>query len=248
MDNDQSRPLIDIAAGRLREIALEAKDGDLLGSEDDVIAQLGVSRVTVRQAARVLEREGLLRVRRGANGGCFAARPGADMILAMVCGYLNALGLNPGHTGVVGSALWVEALREAASLGTPSAKAMAQDLRERLARINPEADLLEVASFEQESRSAVFKLIHGEYIELIFRINAAFASQQLQGHATADPAVHHEFVRFWLRAKALEIEAIADGDHHMAMMAGRHNRNLWNARRYRDPSMFALAEQSEVIF
>jgi len=50
---------------------LAAKEGALIGSEESLIADLGVSRSTLRQAARLLEREGLLRVKRGINGGYY---------------------------------------------------------------------------------------------------------------------------------------------------------------------------------
>src|ERR1700682_4492824 len=62
------------------EILNHNSDGDewLLGSEDDMIRMLGVSRPTLRQAARMLEQEQLLVVRRGIGGGLFGRRPTAE--------------------------------------------------------------------------------------------------------------------------------------------------------------------------
>ena len=76
----KSRSPIDTAADQLREILLRQQEGEMIGSEDDLVARLGVSRVTVRQAARLLEREGVLRVRRGINGGYFASRPSVELV------------------------------------------------------------------------------------------------------------------------------------------------------------------------
>lgn len=45
--------------------------GDQLPSEGDLSAQLGISKPTLRQALRVLERAGLLAVRQGKGGGIF---------------------------------------------------------------------------------------------------------------------------------------------------------------------------------
>jgi GntR family transcriptional repressor for pyruvate dehydrogenase complex len=104
---------IDAAASQLRSIVLSADEGALLGSEETLISRLGVSRATVRQVARLLEREGLLRVRRGINGGYFAARPDLQTIETTVSAYLEMLHTEPEDVTSIASALWVEVLRRA---------------------------------------------------------------------------------------------------------------------------------------
>ncbi len=49
--------------------------GDQLPSEKDLTEQFGLSRITIRDALRVLESEGLIEIRVGARGGAFVARP-----------------------------------------------------------------------------------------------------------------------------------------------------------------------------
>lgn len=69
------------AADQLAEDIL-AHEGDEdewpLGSEDELMKVLGVGRPTIRQAARLLEQQQLVVVRRGINGGVFGRRPSGD--------------------------------------------------------------------------------------------------------------------------------------------------------------------------
>src|SRR3569623_1918283 len=89
MTRTKNETAIEAAAPRLRSIVLGTPEGTLLGSEEALIKRLDVSRATVRQVARLLEREGLLLVRRGINGGYFAARPDARTIESTVSAYLE---------------------------------------------------------------------------------------------------------------------------------------------------------------
>jgi DNA-binding FadR family transcriptional regulator len=58
----------------------ELTTGDRLQSERELAEQFGVSRITVRDALRVLEARGLIRVKVGAMGGAFVADANTDRV------------------------------------------------------------------------------------------------------------------------------------------------------------------------
>jgi DNA-binding FadR family transcriptional regulator len=64
-------------AGELRGLILSGRvaEGDLVGNERDLLARFDVSRPTLREALRLLEGEGLIRVSLGIRGGVFARVP-----------------------------------------------------------------------------------------------------------------------------------------------------------------------------
>jgi DNA-binding FadR family transcriptional regulator len=229
--SNRARSAIDAAAARLRELALAADEGAFLGSEEALVEKLGASRATVRQVARLLEREGLLRVRRGINGGYFAGRPNLQTVEAAVSAYLDTLDMEVQDVTVVASVLWVEALRKAASVRTEAARAMATRLRDRVLALRADAPFAQVLAVEQESRDQIFALTKARYIELIFQINMAFARSRFPPTSSSeDGEAQRNFLDAWRKAKLMELDAIVDGDPELGMMAARHSRNLWHQR------------------
>jgi DNA-binding FadR family transcriptional regulator len=235
------RPL-DAAAEQLRQIVFDAPEGALIGSEDTLLSMLGTSRSTVRQVARLLEREGLLKVRRGINGGYFGARPDARTIENTVSAYLETLHMDAEDVTTVASALWVQVLRKAAAVRSEESRAMAEDYLKRVQAIKPHAKFEEVRTLEVASRAAIFKVANCPYIELIFNINTAFAVRGFPRRPdTNDTAEHYEFVRVWRAAKLMELTAIAAGDVELGGMAAHHIRDVWHRRLWKRHDDTSLA-------
>ncbi|MEU9272983.1 GntR family transcriptional regulator [Streptomyces sp. NPDC048251] len=73
----QPNRLPDVVAGRIRELILlgELKDDERLPPLEGLLTQFGVSAPTMREALRILETEGLIKVQRGSIGGALVRRP-----------------------------------------------------------------------------------------------------------------------------------------------------------------------------
>lgn len=67
--------------------------GDWIGTETDLAEAFGVSRITARDATRVLEARGIVEVRVGARGGLRVAKPDPDRVIAALGVQLHLLGV-----------------------------------------------------------------------------------------------------------------------------------------------------------
>ncbi len=70
----------DVLANELRERILsgEFSEGTGLPAERDLVVQTRMSRTTVREALRILEVQGLIRIKAGRTGGAFVQQPGEE--------------------------------------------------------------------------------------------------------------------------------------------------------------------------
>src|SRR6201747_1720691 len=76
----------DVLANELRERILtgEFVEGTGLPAERDLVTQTRMSRTTVREALRILEVQGLIRIKAGRTGGAFVQQPGDEAMASTV--------------------------------------------------------------------------------------------------------------------------------------------------------------------
>ncbi|MCB2076153.1 MAG: GntR family transcriptional regulator [Novosphingobium sp.] len=209
---------------------LQSEDGAYLGNEESLVQACATSAPTMRQAVRILECEGLLRVRRGNGGGYFGIRPTYDSVEEQVSRHLSALHIPLQEVASVASVLWVEVVRQAATCAVPATGLLSQ-FRKAIDNLHETSTFHDVSSVEIATRIAIFDLVERPYFELIFRINATFQTGDSPLPATIDgSAAHARFVTRWKEAKRLELHAIAAGDEQAAMAAARSQRRIWDDR------------------
>lgn len=223
---------LNTAIEHLREIIWSREEGSLLGSEDDLTEMLNVSRPTVRQVARLLEQEGLLKVKRGLNGGYFSSRPSVEVIEHTVGAYLKMLDVETEDVTEIASVMWVMVVKKAARRVNSDIKSAMAELRLKVEALEDTATFDDVLAIEEESRRRIFQLINSPYIELIFHINRSFTKDNFPHRPSIldGSPTHFEFFQSWRRVKLLELDAISDGDVATAELAARRNRDIYHKR------------------
>lgn len=209
----------------LRERIFALIPGHLLGSLHELARELEVGIVTLQQAARVLEHEGLLEVRRGPGGGYYGARPDAAALERALSSYMR---MNP--------AGYEEALDMTSLLFTELATAAARctdaALRARLATMQDEAGrcntMGEFGQFEEVFQELLFQMVRRPLFEMLTRVTLHHAAAE--GGAVTEMA--GVGVENWREGRRRIIAAILAGDPELARFeANRQNRAVVMAQR-----------------
>jgi DNA-binding FadR family transcriptional regulator len=198
------QPLVQAAADRLRDLILAREPGAQIGSLSEVAQTLGVGIVTVQQAARVLEHEGLLEVRRGPGGGYYGARPDDAALERSVAAYLRVHGSAYREVLEMMSLLDTELMPAAARCDDEAVRA---ELRELLARIGAADTPEERISIEEELHQIIFRMVDRPLFELLARVTSQVSrSQQTPLLFPGDD------VAAWKDGRRRIIQAILDRD------------------------------------
>jgi GntR family transcriptional regulator, transcriptional repressor for pyruvate dehydrogenase complex len=207
----------------LREEILSHASGDewLLGSEDEMIRMLGVSRPTLRQAARMLEQEQLLVVRRGIGGGLFGRRPTAEAVSHIASVYLRSQGAT--YTNMISAQLilGVECARLAAENGDPEQRVALRDFYKERVRDREHLSAADFVQVTVEFQRRVAELAGSPALKLFVDVlmDLSRGSAPIQRIYTD----HTRQIQTFTRHEAVA-QAIAAGDGKLA--ASRMRKHL----------------------
>jgi DNA-binding FadR family transcriptional regulator len=181
-----------------------------IGSLSVLVERLNVGVVTVQQAARILENEGFLEVRRGPGGGYFGKRPSEANLEHSLVEYLRM------HTSAYRDALELlmtlkgEAIAAAARCREPDVLERLQAIRERI-----------VASHSREQRLAIeedFRLtIHAMSDRPLLSLFAGATARFVHEHAPPALVLDEQDELAWKAANIRVIDAILAGDEELAL-------------------------------
>lgn len=208
------------AVHTLRGIAMTMEEGELVGSEEELVERLGVSRPTLRQAAALVAQERLISVKRGVNGGYFASRPSSGMVTRMAGIYLQSQNASLNELLETVEPLRSEIARLAAN-NTNS------QMREELGHflISEEAGSDESADYrtfltQERKLGAVLGAMSGNSVmQLLLKIVYDLAARV--GPEEDVYMNHPERINLYRSHRNRMVQAIIDGDEELAVMMSR---------------------------
>lgn len=206
--------LVARTARGLAQISLDSEAGAFIGSEDDLLTRLGVSRPTLRQAAKIAENDRLISIRRGIKGGFYASRPDAQDAIRTLARYLRLNGATLSDIMVVSRLVSEEAGARACVCSDPQLRARLEDF---VARIDANDTPAEMIRSESELVSLISEMSGNPAIQLVMAIGFSFGMEEqriglyrAEDHRIIARALQHQLCR-----------AILDRDEEIARVMMR---------------------------
>lgn len=207
------------SAEQLRKLIFEAEPGERIGSLRSLAEALGVGIVTVQQAARVLEHEGLLDVRRGPGGGYYGKRPDARTLERSLDAYLRTEPASWQEVLDLTSLLFNELAAAAADC---TDLALQANLRMVLASITNSTPGAPVGPLEQDFQDALFQMVERPLFKLLTRMALRFSEDRIE-----DERFQNLFsFEVWADGRRRIINAILENDADLARFEANRNNRL----------------------
>lgn len=211
--------LVSEVADALRELVLAKPPGEQIGSLTEVVAELGVGIVTVQQAARILEHEGLLTVRRGPGGGYYGARPDDAAIERAFATYMRIHDIGYREAFELAVLLDCEIIQTAARSLEGAKPGPIAALIEQLANCQTAYACIQ---FEADFRETLLRLFERPLLELLARV----AMQLYKTQSDPEIFVFAGMLEDWKRGRLAILNAIAAGDEELASFEANRFRQM----------------------
>ena len=214
------RQIVQVTTDRLRERIFAQASGEQVGSLPDLAREFGVGIVTVQQAARILEHEGMLEVRRGAGGGYYGRRPDIATLERALASYMRSEPASRREVLDMTSLLFNELCAAAARCED---EPLRRDLRAFAKTVETCTNPQQVGVLEEDLQNLLFRMVNRPLFELLTRVALRMASEQEDGHTTR----RHIGLEPWKESRRHIIGAILQRDPELAHFeANRRNRRL----------------------
>jgi len=226
------------AARQLTALSLQHEEGAFIGAEDDLRALLGVSRPTLRQAAKIAESEKMISVRRGTRGGFYATRPDVRDAVQTLNRYLRLQGAEMKHVSVAASII-----EEAAELASQcDDESLSASLAAMLVEVDRCDGAHEMADLDTRFLQLLGKMSGNPFAELVIGIMCSF------GWSERGLVVYqHEWQRTEAKRELHAVgEAILAQDGELARFSMRRRQRAirsWMTKR-NEPELRPVAESA----
>jgi GntR family transcriptional repressor for pyruvate dehydrogenase complex len=209
--NRMSEAIVEQIRGLIRSEQL--RPGDRLPSERDLGERMGVSRVTIREAMRVLEAGGLIEIKVGARGGAIVTTPTSSKIGS---GLADLISLSPLTAGEVTEArqvfeLGIIPLVIDRATNDDIAELRAMVAEHQIALKNGEYGMPMSAAFHRRvaactHNAAIEMLVDSFHGPLLMSLREAQVAAPLMGHRGSGE--HRDFVEAVARRDGAKAEEI----------------------------------------
>lgn len=196
--------------------------GEVLGNQPELMARYGVSRSTLREAVRQVERHGVARMRRGVRGGLVVQQPARDSVVLAVASYLELAAIQLPElfeAREVVESLMIDLISERAT--DADLRRLRTLLDELLA--NPPDDMDQEAARHLALRSAIGALSRNAALSLLLEALYRVTSDMLTVGSEHPQRV--ALIEQSRREKQQLVEAIVAGDEVQARLALRDAQN-----------------------
>ena len=212
------KQVVQVAAEALRTRIFAQPAGEQIGSLPEIARDLGVGIVTIQQAARILEHEGLLEVRRGPGGGYYGRRPDRSDLERVLGAYMRSEPASWKEVLDITSLLFNRLCAAAARCDDPARHAELRAIAVRIAACNDEAGL---AALEAALQEVLFRMVARPLFELLTQVALGFA-QTPESHSSLFGVIGLDH---WKDGRRRIIDAILRQDPEPAHFeADRQNR------------------------